>query len=324
MFTHGDQLFLINNLGKLYALNAKNGTINWTRSLSSTPVTVSPVTYFDNSVLLLFGNTCFQVLLNNGNVAHETTFNFDVTTSVARWEDRLFVGANNNRFYSIRFADRVAMWQSVCPSPPLGSVTIDEDRVYFVARDNVLYVSDTKERNLLWKAPTVDLLTGVVIDKNQCFLPSHDTALYCLESQTGDLLWKHLAGGRLMQLPIVTDQFVYQPIEHDALICLNRLDGSLLWQLKGGKSYLTQNGPTTYVITHDQKLTLMDQRSAKRIASFYLRNFTLYAPSLQNPTLFLATPGGNILALRPNRIIAPPPATPSTPQPALSANSNSL
>jgi len=38
MFTHGDQLFLINNLGKLYALDAHKGTINWTRSLSTIPV----------------------------------------------------------------------------------------------------------------------------------------------------------------------------------------------------------------------------------------------------------------------------------------------
>jgi len=252
--------------------------------------------------LLLFGNTCYQVRLNNGLVAHQTTFNFDVTTSVARWEDRLFVGSNNNRFYSVRLADRVPIWQSVCPAPPLGSVTIDQDRVYFVARDNTLYVSDVEQRNLLWKAPAVDLLSGVVIDRDQCFLPSYDTALYCLQAQTGKLHWKHLAGGRLIQLPIVTEKFVYQPIEHDALVCLNRLDGSVLWHLKDGKSYLTHNGPTTYVITHDQKLTLMDQRSAKRLASFYLRNFSLYAPSPHNPTLFLATPDGDILALRPNKI----------------------
>ena len=320
MFIHRDQLFVLNNLGKLYALDTQTGAINWTRSLSGTPVSAVPVSVFDDHLILLVGNTCYQVRLNNGSVAHQTTFDFDVTTSVARWQDRLFLGARNKRFYCVRLADRVAVWQSVCPAPPLGTVAIDRDRVYFVTRDNTLYVSSAQNRELLWKAHAVDQLTGVFIDRNQCFMPSYDTALYCLEARTGKLLWKFLAGGRLTQLPVLAEEFVYQPIEHGGLVCLNRSDGSVLWQLKGGKSYLTHNGPTTYAVTHDRTLAIMDQPSARRLASFYRHNFSLYAPSPHDPTLLLATAGGDILALRPDRIVAPP-ATPAAPPPQPSADS---
>ncbi len=141
-----------------------------------------------------------------------------------------------------------------------------------------------------------------MIDNQQCFLPSRDTALYCLDQNRGTLLWKYLAGGSLAQLPVITQNFVFQPVEYKSLLCLNRNDGSLRWELKNGTSFLAQNGPTTYAITQDGQMTLMNNNTGKRIASFFIHDMELYTVNKENAMIFLASKNGDIVAIKPNKV----------------------
>ena len=78
----------------------------------------------------------------------------------------------------------------------------------------------TGERDLLWKTQTAGETFGVVIDDpgQECYLPSSDTGLYCLNGQTGELLWKYFSGGKLTELPDLTERFVYLQIPQIIII----------------------------------------------------------------------------------------------------------
>ncbi len=299
LFYHQGQIFVLSHNKIIYALNGKNGTIHWTRVLSQYEMDDAPVSFYDDVLVMVFGNTCVEVRAQNGEIIRETEFDFDVMTSAVRSDDRLFVGSRNRRFYAVRRRDGIALWQTVCGGRPTGAVAVQDNRVYFTAQDKTLYVSLTDKRRLLWSAPAVGELCGVLVDGNQCFMPSQDTALYCLEAETGKPLWKVRAGGALTVLPILTAQWVYQPVSYKSLICVNREDGTEVWDLPRGRYFLAQNGSEAYVMTDDSELVRMDNKSGRRDCSIYVQGMDHFAPNREDAMIFMCSQQGHILALEP-------------------------
>ena len=108
-----------------------------------------------------------------------------------------------------------------------------------------------------------------------------------------------LAGGSLAELPVLTADAVYQPIQHTALLCLNRQDGSLRWELEDGYQLLAVKNSVSYVISLDKELTLLNNQTGERTLSFYLPNVDLFAQNNEDAMIFLATSSGKVLALKP-------------------------
>jgi len=317
IFYHNGQLYVINDHNRLYALDADNGIIIWSCDLALPRFSCSAVKYYQDSLLFVLGNTFVQVRETDGKILKRMELDFPVSTSIARNADQLFVGSTNNRFYALRFSDGIPLWQSLCPDEPLGVVAIYQDKIFFAARDNVLYVSKTDQRQLVWKAQTAGLLAGVLVDNQQCFLPSADTALYCFEPDTGTELWKYLAGGSLAEMPTLTRTAIYQPIQHSALVCLERYpdspNGKVRWELPDGYCLLAENGSVSYVMTLNKELTLMNNITGKRIMSFYVPRMNLYARNGETALIFLASREGTIVALKPEKTeppLEPPPSAP--------------
>ncbi len=303
IFFNNKQLYVLNNHNVLYAINGDNGTILWTKTLSKYHAPPAPVNFYEGSLLFVVGNRYLQVNATNGNTEHEFDFTFNATTSAHRNKERVVVGGEDKRFYSIRLTDKVPIWKAVLKNQPTGHISVADEKVYYVTNDkknrNKLFVSDITEKQIIWQKTTIDNLIGTVVDTQQCFLPCFDTTLYCFETNQGTMLWKHLTGGRLEVLPTIKNEFVYQPVEHKALLCIDRADGALKWELKDGKSFLSQNNDMVYAITHDNQISVFDNKKAKRINSFYMPEIDLFAVNTENDIIYLATKSGNILALKP-------------------------
>jgi outer membrane protein assembly factor BamB len=301
IFYHNGKLLTLDESNTLIAMDGKNGGILWSTIIGSSHAICSQENFFQDNLLFMVGNTFVQVRLIDGKIIQKLEIKIPVSTSIARTEDRLFIGSFDKRFYCLRASDGVPLWQSVCPDEPTGTVTVSDGKVYFVCRDGTLYISKTDERSLVWKVPTAGKVPGVTVKNGICYLPSTDTALYCIQADSQTLIKKHLAGGSLVEPPALTAEAIYQPIEHAALLCLNRKDHSPRWQLDVGYQLLAENGLLTYAITLDQELSVMNNRTGKRVLSFYLPNFTLCAPNTEDAYIFLATKEGTILTLKPNK-----------------------
>ncbi len=324
IFYHYGQLYVLDDHNRLYAIDGRKGILRWDRVLADSQKNCSTAEYYkaqisledkvvlEDRMLFVLGNTIVEVRESNGEITHKLSVNFAPNTTAAGTTERYFIGSDDSRFYALRRSDGIVLWRSVQPDDPVGRVTIQEDKVYFVCKDGTLYVSQTDKRDLVWKAVTAGEMSGVAIDGNQCFLPSGDTALYCLESQSGKLLWKYLSGGSLLEVPIVTKDFVYQSINQTSLLCLDRrpsgkkapdgqIEGVLRWELKDGHCLLAENGATSYAMTRDKELVVMDNINGKRISSFYVPSIDYYACNNEDTLIFLAEKEGTVLAVKPKR-----------------------
>ena len=326
VFYHDGRLFAVDDRNVLYGLDGKNGTILWSTILGPAHEGCSSPGYYQGHILFMLGNTFLQIRPSDGLTTQSLELGFAVSTDAARTANRLLVGSGNNRFYSLRLSDGVPLWQAVCADEPIGRVAVDADRVYFTCSDDVLYVSGILNRSLVWKAVAAGRLCGVALDRRQCFLPSVDTVLYCFDSVTGSLLWKYLAGGSLAELPVLTENAVYQPVKDSSLLCLDRWPsektGQLRWELPDGAALLAENGPISYIMTLSKELTVMDNRAGRPISRFFAPQADLYVSNVEDELIFLAGHSGTFLALRPETVnrdvpsVVPAAVAPSTVTPA--------
>ncbi|MBN2375113.1 MAG: PQQ-binding-like beta-propeller repeat protein [Sedimentisphaerales bacterium] len=304
VFYHKAKLYVLNNRNVLWALDGRTGAIEWSRVLAESNLHCAPVQYYQDSLILLLGNTFIQIN-DKGHIIKKLQVNPDypASTSAARSEDYLYLGSLNKRFYCLKIDNGIPLWQNRCNREPVGTITLTSDKVYFVTGDNWLYVSAATKRDLAWKFQAAGELPGVIVDNDQCLLPSADTALYCFDPESGKMLWKHLCGGSLFEMPVITADSIYQPVSRSSLLCLERYpdneNGSVRWTLDEGLALLAQHNNLSYVITRNQEITVMDNQLQRRKMSFYLPDVDLFARNNEDAMILLASYHGKIIALKP-------------------------
>ena len=306
IFYHSGQLYLMDNGNTLYAFDGAKGILQWTRSLGDSRGHCQPVEFYKDRLLVLLDKTYMELNENDGRISHKVQLKFSPTTSAARTKDRIFVGSDNGRFYSLRREDGVTLWHSVQPDEPVGRIALSQGNVYFACKNGALYVSRTDKREKVWQVTTNGDVCGVVIGDGQCFLPSTDTALYCFRTKSGKSMWKYLTGGALVEPPVLTERFAYQGVERSSLLCMDRRpntdQGAVKWELPNGYCMLAENGSISYAMTLNQELTLMNNDTGKRIISFYVPDMDFYARNNEDTLIFLADEEGTILSLRPKSL----------------------
>ncbi|MCP4707358.1 MAG: PQQ-binding-like beta-propeller repeat protein [Planctomycetes bacterium] len=296
-------IYAISDRNRLFALDVETGNLLWSRQLPAPLAVCSEVNFYENDLLLVISDTLVQIRHTDGELMEEQKFGFSVTTNAARTALSYYAGGNNRNFYCLDFADGTTNWRNVCQDKPMGQVTIDVNKVYFVTEANMLYVSNTDRRNRLWDHQAFGRLVGVVVDERLCYLPSADTVLYCFEKVMGGLQWKYLAGGILSELPVVTDFGVYQYVEQKSLLCLEKqadsVNGSLRWELDRGRSLLAENSAISYCLTLDNEIAVMDNTTGQAVTRFYVSGVDLFVQNDIDSRIILATEEGQVLVLEP-------------------------
>ncbi len=304
IFYHNGQLYVLNDHNLLYALDGSNGGIIWSQQLPAPLAICSDPQYYQDNILFVISDNFVQVRESDGRILEKKKINFTVSTNAARSGNLLFVGSNDRRFYCLNLINDVPLWQNPCSAKPIGNVTISDDKVFFVTEDYNLFVSRLDRRELVWSHKAFGTLMGVIVDQNQCYLPSADTVLYCFDAAKGVQLWRYLAGGRLRELPVLTDSAVYQHVDQKSLLCLERQpdseNGQLRWELNYGRCLLAENAAFSYCLTLDDELAILNNLTGKPVLTFYIPHVDLAAQNNEDAYIFLASKNGNILTLRPN------------------------
>jgi len=190
--------------GNVLALRATDGTLIWRAELG-VRVHAAPALAADR----------VYVPLEDGRVVA-----LDVTSGAQKWahklggppnemlalEDRVYVGSDDNFFYCLLTGNGEIAWRWRTGGDVIGVPVIDEHRVYFVSRDNVLRGLDRHSGSQRWKRALPGRPTrGPVAAADLLLVSGLAPKVTAFAMKDGSPAGEIAAPGELAAAPFVTD-----------------------------------------------------------------------------------------------------------------------
>lgn len=267
----GDIVFVALLNGSVYAINATNGNINWSRptrgSVYSSPVVA-------NGVVFIGSDDCNVYALNetNGEVIWSFPTGAPVRSSPAIADGRIFFGVDDGRVYALNATTFRYLWHfetggSVSSSPAT------KDGVVFVGSSNgTVYALDETNGTKMWRFPTDEYIGPVhsspAVAYGKVFIGSNDTNIYALDELDGTLIWNFPTGGAVCSSPAVANSTVFVGSSDFQVYALNETDGKVRWNYTTGGAVWSSPAVVAkkvFVGSFDEKVYAFEEPNIKPV-----------------------------------------------------------
>ncbi len=216
---------------------------------------MSPVIY-KNTVVV--GNSIDGLVsydLGTKNVKWRLNIPYGVEASAASIKDRLFVGSNNGRMYSVNLQNGEIVWSFDSKSELVSEPLLNEGVLYFVSGSQTLYALDAATGKQLWIHSRQDTTSSMTIRggskpsiaNDVLYVGFSDGALVALNAKTGTEQWEITLNRNskfkdIDASPVIDGDFIYVNSFDDKVYCLSREKGEIVWNAPYG-------GPTTPLVS---------------------------------------------------------------------------
>jgi outer membrane protein assembly factor BamB len=144
-------LVLCTEPGEIFAFRAADGHLVWRRGLESRAHAL-PALAADRVYVPTTNNRVVALRIDTGELLWERRLGGSPNDILAL-DERLYAGAKDNFFYCLMARDGRVAWRWRTGGDAIGLPLSYEDRVYFVALDNVLRALNLKSGVQLWMRP---------------------------------------------------------------------------------------------------------------------------------------------------------------------------
>jgi outer membrane protein assembly factor BamB len=130
-------------------IRAADGEILWQKDFGS-PLSAPPAAAGDRVYLPLKDGRVVALTLQTGAEiwTHKLA---EPAAGILPVGDRVFIGAKDNQFHSLKASDGDVKWNWPTGADLLGLPVLDTKRVYFIALDNILRGHDRNNGSMIWK-----------------------------------------------------------------------------------------------------------------------------------------------------------------------------
>ena len=220
-----DGTIYVSGNGRLYALNAEDGSKKWEYLLYKyAAMNVSPTTV----------------------------------------DGTVYIGSDNSRFYALDAEDGSEKWVTSLGGGA-GYDTVVQDGVVYAGRRDVyqgpdprVFALDTSDGSIIWESDeTGEPSGGFAYANGMVYAGCEDTKIYALDASDGSKVWEFTTGSFVRGAPTVVDDIAYCPSGDGSVYALDASDGSKLWDFQAGADI--QASPvivdgTVYVGSFDDKV----------------------------------------------------------------------
>ncbi len=213
---------------------------------------------------------------------------------------RIYVGAANQRFYSLDILHGTQYWQLMTPNTVASTPLIDRGQLYFAGLDGRIVSCTKDDRVRNWEYLTEGpIFADLVIGGDSVYAASSDRSLYCLDRSSGKRRWRVRFDTPLLQAPVVADDRVYISIPEEGLFALNAKTGEQIWRRREGGQFLVQLDRYSYLYSPGSREVLkvnVNNGSVAQALNTPRSEFT--AASQADQAFYLISGGGAIACLR--------------------------
>lgn len=284
---HG-RLYLANNSGTLFAVNAATGRLAW-KVDSGRCVAAAPAVTRD-TVFLTFLNR--QPCNASGSGLDGEVVAFAAGFGRVRWRAPIgpsessplvanglvYVGDWRGKVYALDAATGEERWSFQTGGKVKGSVALSGGRVFVGSYDHRVYALDARTGALVWRASAQDRLGGrgtfystPAVAYGRVYIGSTDGKLYSFGATSGKLRWSHSTGGYVYASPAVWEQRVYVGSYSGRFFAFDAATGEELWSFRANgpiSGSPTVLGGVVWFATLRERTYALDARTGKLLWEF--------------------------------------------------------
>ncbi len=202
---HKGMIFATTGFGKVFALNAIDGSIVWEQDIKS-PIRISPTVAEDLVIIQTLDNGIYAMNIKSGNILWKDKIEAESTTIVGGAapaydpaNDLVVAAFSNGQLQAYKASTGTPLWS--------------EWLVSGAATDALSDITAIK--------------ANPVIDKDIIFAVGYNTPLVAIETRTGVKLWqKNIASS---SQPWVAGRFMFVLTTDGDLIALDKTNGKIIW-----------------------------------------------------------------------------------------------
>jgi len=329
-----ENLYCLTSRNRLYVIDAAKGLLRWQCDLGDPGAAVFPPVHANQALLpkavlgikdmllprggpaitpvdLVMFNTLTELLVlerKTGELYRRIKFEFSASTSGATDGDYFYVGSTNGRYYTIRLAEAVRVWEGTSEGIIAAPPVVFGGRLYVASTDGGLDALQTGDRlRRVWRSEDKgsQAMRGPVnapfhVDERGCFIPCEDYRLYAFQLATGSPLWPPvICKGPLRDAVQVGEQTIFQYARDDGFYAINITNGQQRWRLPEGRKVLALMDGDVYLQDAGRNLLIVDEVLGKVKASVPLTGLDILVPNLKAAAIYAGTSDGKVLCIRP-------------------------
>ena len=222
--------------GQTYAFRADNGALLW-RAASGCEAVDMP--FGDNAIPLIDHGVVYSgsraLRARDGKILWSTHAGPTGYMSFHALADGVLYANDDTSVFAVSASNGAVRWKYTAPdgSPPGGSLTFADNRVYYGTLDSidgaeksVLYVLDATNGALVWQF-SMGAYAGATISNNLIYVSSRDQYLYALQTSDGAIRWRSKFTIPVYNSAVSANGALY--ITLDGAYALDGLTGKVIW-----------------------------------------------------------------------------------------------
>jgi len=239
----------------------------------------------------------------------EVRLPFAASSAAAADDTWLYVGAANQRLYSIGIFGGFQHWQVLTPNTMSTTPILVEEDVIFADRSGRV-ASCTKELEAPTRMPKTNwvfqtegpIFADLAVTADRVYAASTDRSLYCLDRKTGRRVWRERFDTPLTDPPAVVGGLVLQQVPQQGLVALDAATGQTRWRFPIPAVFLVQVDKDLYLSAGEdgRALLRLNAETGERKAEVSFSVPTAAVGSQNDQSMILMTRSGQVTCLRPS------------------------
>ena len=300
-FVAGDNVYVITDRNYLLCLNRFNGTTRFAKFLAATGLPILGPTEDDGILYFLIGKDLVSLNPVTAELDKKLTFECYPVAQVSMNSDNYYVPCNDKLIRVVSRESKITNYKiSSCTDAALASIFVTNSNLFFTTTQGNVFSTSSTEALKIWQFDLGGRIASQLkFSDNSLYLTSLDSNVYKLNAITGDLIWKVPLGDEIKQGVIAADSGLYVSAGKEGIYLLNPEDGTILWQEKSGVKLLAQSNDKSVLLTDNNLLSIMNDKTGKNICRLNIANVRNCATNLIDSRIYVLDGKGSLACFMP-------------------------
>ena len=305
-----EALYVASIGGSFFSLKADVGLLRWGAKLTEADYRIYPPAHLregDGAGPVVIPTTTAIFIYDrfSGDLKHRFAPEFAIGSAAVGFDDKLFLGGADGRFYSLRvdprFPERpIKRWEVLAGGPVTATpILYDRDSLLFASQSGSVFSCLAGDKTFRWSFRAEGAINGdPAVDDSGVYVASTDRSLYKLHRGIGTILWRARFPRPLTEGPTVVAQMVYQYCPDHGLTALDAMTGREKWRIEDGRSLAAHSANGDVVFTTGNLLQVVHHENGEVLATVEAPLVLKAVSNTRDGSVYLLGRDGRVLCIR--------------------------